>query len=189
MPFCPKCRDEFQEWVKTCPECKSELVDSLPSPPAKILTKADPLVTIATFTYPMEAHLNRAKLESEGIDAFVADEHLVQANWLYSLAIGGVRLQVKESEVEESLSILNSATEPFPEELSTFIDDVNEHCPKCNSPDIRYETFNIRPIFLFWLILSLIDSGVILPILKRKWKCRACGYEWKPKKPEKLLNQ
>jgi hypothetical protein len=28
--FCPKCRDEFQDWVKTCPDCKVDLVAELP---------------------------------------------------------------------------------------------------------------------------------------------------------------
>jgi hypothetical protein len=108
MPFCPKCKDEFQDWVKACPDCRVALEDKLPPPSPKIksILPVDPIVTIATFSYPTEAHLNKAKLESEGIDAFVADEHIVQANWLYSLAIGGVRLQVKESEAEEALSII-----------------------------------------------------------------------------------
>jgi hypothetical protein len=30
MPYCPKCRDEFQDWVKTCPDCRVELVTELP---------------------------------------------------------------------------------------------------------------------------------------------------------------
>jgi hypothetical protein len=30
MPFCPKCRDEFQSWVKVCPDCKVKLVDKRP---------------------------------------------------------------------------------------------------------------------------------------------------------------
>jgi len=30
MPYCPKCRDEFQDWVKTCPDCRAPLVAELP---------------------------------------------------------------------------------------------------------------------------------------------------------------
>ena len=33
MPFCPKCRDEFQDWVKTCPDCHVTLVAELPLEP------------------------------------------------------------------------------------------------------------------------------------------------------------
>lgn len=186
MPFCPKCRDEFQDWVKTCPDCHVELVDILPVPakPEKLkpVIPDDPLVTVASYTYPLEAHLARTKLESEGIEAFVADEHMVQANWLYSLAIGGVRLQVKESGAELALSILNSNTESTSEELSTSTYAVNEHCPKCNSTYIQYKTFSQRFVFLFWLLSTLIfgnTGGLTLPFLKRKWKCHHCGYEWK----------
>jgi predicted amidophosphoribosyltransferase len=89
MPFCPKCRDEFQDWVKVCPDCRVELVATLPelTPKPKKTFKNKFLVTVATFNYPLEAHLSRAKLESEGIKAFVADEHMINANWLYSIAV------------------------------------------------------------------------------------------------------
>ena len=30
MPYCPKCRDEFEDWVKVCPDCNVTLVDELP---------------------------------------------------------------------------------------------------------------------------------------------------------------
>ena len=29
MPFCPECRDEFQDWVTVCPDCKVALVSEL----------------------------------------------------------------------------------------------------------------------------------------------------------------
>jgi len=42
VPYCPKCREEFQDWVKVCPDCGVALVDKLPAeklpaekPPAK----------------------------------------------------------------------------------------------------------------------------------------------------------
>jgi hypothetical protein len=34
MPFCPNCRSEFQDWVRTCPDCHVPLVDIQPPPPA-----------------------------------------------------------------------------------------------------------------------------------------------------------
>jgi hypothetical protein len=30
MPYCPKCKDGFQDWVKECPDCHVELVNELP---------------------------------------------------------------------------------------------------------------------------------------------------------------
>ena len=57
--------------------------------------------TIATFLYPHQAHLAKAKLESEGIDVFLKDELM-----MYSLAVEGIKLQVEEHHVEHALRIL-----------------------------------------------------------------------------------
>ncbi|HEX9952292.1 MAG TPA: DUF2007 domain-containing protein [Rubricoccaceae bacterium] len=64
------------------------------------------LVTIATFGPPFEAEIARGHLESEGIEAVVADGDLVMANWMYSAAIGGVKVLVPESDAGRARSIL-----------------------------------------------------------------------------------
>lgn len=66
----------------------------------------DNWVTIISFIYPHEAHLAKAKLESEGIEVYVKDEYTVQVNNFYSNAIGGVKLQVKSSDFENAHLIL-----------------------------------------------------------------------------------
>ncbi len=152
MSFCPKCGDEFQDWVKVCPDCGVELKEELLDPPPEPKYSAEPIITIATYSYPTEAHLNRAKLESEGIDAFVADEHMIQANWLYSQAIGGIRLQVKESDAEKALSILKDVSEPVHEEITDSTESIDEYCPKCHSTNIQYRIFSPKPVFILWLI-------------------------------------
>jgi hypothetical protein len=48
----------------------------------------------------------KAKLESEGIDVFLKDELTTQVNNLYSNAIGGVKLQVKEEQLGDAVQIL-----------------------------------------------------------------------------------
>jgi hypothetical protein len=75
--------------------------------------------TVATFSKPEEAHLFRTRLEAAGIPAYVQDEHLIQMDWLYSNAIGGVRVGDFGSHL---LSVGESATEPtgnrrFPSEV------------------------------------------------------------------------
>jgi hypothetical protein len=47
MPYCPKCRDEFQEWVKTCPDCRVSLVADLPASPKPAKVRKESLVHIA----------------------------------------------------------------------------------------------------------------------------------------------
>ncbi len=64
------------------------------------------LVTIASFSFPHEAHIARAKLDSEGIPAVLADEFTISMQWLYSNALGGVKVQVPPSCAERALEIL-----------------------------------------------------------------------------------
>jgi tetratricopeptide (TPR) repeat protein len=133
------------------------------------------LVTIATFSQATEAYVLKTKLEAEGIWSLVADEHLVTWNWLYSNALGGVKLRVREVDVERALEVLgleSLGTESEEEELD--IEDDESRCPNCNSFNIHYERYARRPQFASWLLL-----GFPIPFLKRKWKCNDCGYEWK----------
>jgi DNA-directed RNA polymerase subunit RPC12/RpoP len=132
------------------------------------------LVTIATFSKAIDAHLSKTRLESEGIECLIADEYIVTMNWLYSNAVGGVKPQVKESDVERAIEILHR--EPIG--VDSMRDGVEEsdgpRCPRCNSPDVYYERFSRRLVFVSWLLL-----GFPLPFLKRRWKCRECGYRWR----------
>ncbi|MBN1430275.1 MAG: DUF2007 domain-containing protein [Anaerolineae bacterium] len=139
-------------------------------------------VTIATFSHPVQAHIVKARLEAEGIWAFVADESTITANWLMSIALGGVRLQVNGKDAENALDILDQAPEPIEweeedadgEEESGDSNDP-EKCPRCGSPDIRYEKYTKRLVFLSWLLL-----GFPIPFLRREWECKTCGLIWKP---------
>lgn len=63
-------------------------------------------VTIFTTFDAWEAHLARHTLERAGIEAFVADEHVVGVNWLYANALGGVKLRVRARDAEEAIRIL-----------------------------------------------------------------------------------
>jgi len=58
------------------------------------------MTTIATFTTPEDAHLFRMCLESQGIQGFIVDEYFVQLFWYYSNAIGGVRVEVGDTDSE-----------------------------------------------------------------------------------------
>ena len=66
----------------------------------------DNWVTIKTFTLPTELAVLRSRLESEGIECFVQNELTAQINPFYSNAIGGVRLQVKEKDLQNAIAIL-----------------------------------------------------------------------------------
>lgn len=104
------------------------------------------MITIARYSLAIEAHVARAKLESEGIPAFVADEHTITADSLYSNAMGGVRLQVPEACVEQARTIL--ATD-FSEDL---IAEQGHEAPKANTR---------KPLKWRYVILIAIAIGAI----------------------------
>jgi len=133
-------------------------------------------VEIASFSQPVEAHLARTKLESEGITCVVRDEYLIRVNWLLSNAVGGVKLMVPTWEAERAREILR----PKPR-LVEVADIEGSHgpdgeliCPHCRSFDVYYHRFNRRVAGLAWLFF-----GFIVPWRSDKWVCMQCGYEWK----------
>ena len=63
-------------------------------------------VTIAEFMLPSDVVVARGRLESEGIECILQDELTVQVHNFYSQAVGGVKLQVREEEVELAKRLL-----------------------------------------------------------------------------------
>lgn len=64
--------------------------------------------TLASFSLPMDAYLLRARLESSGITSYIRDENLITLDWLYSNAVGGVKVDVMDEDYEEALQILDA---------------------------------------------------------------------------------
>jgi hypothetical protein len=65
------------------------------------------LVTIRMYRDLPEALLAQGRLESSGIESFLADDNMVRMDWLISNLLGGVKLKVEESNVEFAEEILN----------------------------------------------------------------------------------
>ncbi len=67
---------------------------------------------IATFNKPEEAEMLRAFLAGSGIQSFVRDAHTVSADWMLSNAIGGVKVDVAEDDLERALALLSDFSMP-----------------------------------------------------------------------------
>ena len=70
------------------------------------------LVTVFKAFSPAEAQLTRARLEAAGFHAVVIGELAAMSMEGYSVATGGIRVQVLESEAAEAKEFLTSGTEP-----------------------------------------------------------------------------
>ena len=67
----------------------------------------DDLVTAAVFGDQTVADVVRLQLEEAGIPAFLMDQLTFQSLFVVGAAIGGIRLQVASSRLEEALRLIN----------------------------------------------------------------------------------
>tara|TARA_R110002167_G_scaffold365808_1_gene591488 strand:- start:138 stop:719 length:582 start_codon:yes stop_codon:yes gene_type:complete len=65
------------------------------------------LITVATLSSPVEASLVQNQLEAAGIRSFMSDEAAVGMAWYLGNAIGGVKVQVAESDAPRAFDVVN----------------------------------------------------------------------------------
>lgn len=142
----------------------------------------DKYITILTFTLPQDAYLPKTFLESEGIESILKDEHIVQVYNFYSNAVGGVKLQVKESDFENGSVILKKGgyiksknNKEAKVEIVHLDKGINKKkCSFCQSGNIgiRKEP-NILTVIVYFIL------GAIFPIYKTSCKCFDCEKAWR----------
>ena len=63
---------------------------------------------VASYHDPIEAHIARGLLASEGLDAHVGDDQIALANWEWRLATGGTKLRVPHAQAARAREILRA---------------------------------------------------------------------------------
>lgn len=141
----------------------------------------DTFVTLMTFTYPTELAVLRARMEDEEIECRVLNELTVQVNPFYSNAIGGVQLQVKESDFQRATQILkdsryiNDGSVPPAEKIFESESESSIlKCSNCGSTDIMKNKLSGKMFALSFLLL-----GFPLPFISRTFHCFNCGGDFK----------
>ena len=66
-------------------------------------------VVLATYWTVMPAETAKWALGEQGIDAYLADDNIVLADWFLGNAVGGVKLLVAEADAERALAFLQSS--------------------------------------------------------------------------------
>jgi len=156
--------DEFERRDLELPEPES--------PPETVSLEKRNLVVLRSFRDIPEALLAKGRLESAGVDCFLADDNMVRMDWFISNLLGGVKLLVDADEFREASRILN---EPIPEELE--VEGVGEYvqprCPHCGSLDVVYAGLNKKVSYTSaWL-------GLPIPWPRSDWQCQGCGHRWR----------
>lgn len=131
------------------------------------------LVTVRRYRDLPEALVGRSLLESAGIEAWVADEHLVRMDWFYSNLVGGMRLQVDERDEAAAREILEKVV-PATIDYGQEQPYVQPICPKCGSTEITLGGGTERGLSLAALYLASIP----VPPGTGAWHCETCGARW-----------
>lgn len=159
-------------------------------------------MVLAAFTSIGEAEAARSALAAAAIDATIADENIVAMNWLYSNAIGGVKVLVPEEDLEQAERILaGPADEEFAEDEAIGEEPEAETprpfvCSACGSADVA--RLPKRMLFAA-LSIVVIGAGVavrqtelafagvaavaLILLLVESHHCRNCGERWSPEAP------
>ena len=133
------------------------------------------LVTVKTFTSPWDAYIVKGRLESEGISAFIANEHHIWVNWPLSNALGGVKIQVPPNQLEQAEQIIEIHMEGGYSNISDEKEIVEENvCPNCGATEYASH----YPFLKLLLVILTMGIAIIFPIRASKHKCLKCHQQW-----------
>ena len=79
------------------------------------------LETLFTSNIPVDCHLLKGRLETEGIDCFVFDENIVWVFPFRAVAVGGVKLKVPSHQLEPAAAIIEHLKKGcLPDEMGEY---------------------------------------------------------------------
>jgi hypothetical protein len=148
----------------------------------------DPPVTIATFMFLYQAQIAQGALKDAGIGSFIPEGNTVGMAPHYANAVGGVRLQVRESDAQAARAVLNDTSYEAVAEFETDEDAVgiaggvdrsaDPWSSGSRAPDPERGLLTGRPGFL-WMALAgfVVLLGIGLFFLGR-------GSQTTPEAPE-----
>jgi hypothetical protein len=164
MPYCPACRADYAPGTPRCHDCDVDLEEAGADDSAEpAALPPEPLVTIATFDTPLKADLFASRLEADGVECFIADAETIGLNGLLAGAVGGVKVQVRESQGRRAAAIFQSQTSR----------SAVPPCPRCGSTDVQRQGLPLLASLLIVFTLGIL--ALFFPIF---WSCRGCAHRW-----------
>ena len=126
--------------------------------------------TIRSFATEMEACLARAKLEQDGIAASVHFFSRYRA-----MAGAGYVLKVAVRDAARAKQVLDALDRDV--DMDEYVDGDDDSLRRC----ARCHSVNVLPLPLGrkGLVAAILTCGAALLVLKRAWRCRKCGHEWR----------
>ena len=137
------------------------------------------LVTVRWFLWLPEADLATAALKSYGVECFLADQYYLLSFPLDALALDGVKLRVRDSDLLSAQDVIQ------------WLDRGEQvRCPNCGSPRFtlskRFTWVFLGllicgsvfiPCGIFVLLICMV-AGIRLGRLALRRRCKDCGWSW-----------
>ncbi len=137
----------------------------------------DSLTTVAEFDSAMEAGLAKARLEANGVQAFLSNETVGE----YPSGAGAIALKVSESDLSRAIALLRGE-EQEEEGIESPLDwrehEPDERCPVCEGSLVNTS----RPAWPFRLLRLVLSMFLPLPdraFATDRRSCGICGYSWR----------
>jgi len=131
------------------------------------------LIKLIAFDNAIDANLLKLSLENEGIETFIFDENTVTIDPLISIAVGGIKVMVKESDVELAREVVKA----LDSEKYVLENDEVVACPNCKSDHVhKYTTMKSVNGLMVFIVSFLL---FVYPAYKQNiFKCEDCGNEF-----------
>jgi hypothetical protein len=117
------------------------------------------------------AMIAKSILDSAGIECLLADDNLVRIDWFYSNLVGGIKLLVRQEDLQSAGELLDQAT---PERFE--VEGVGEYdqpkCPNCGSMDITFDALDMQVVGAGMFV------GIPVKQPKKGWTCYSCKHRW-----------
>lgn len=123
-------------------------------------------IKLRTFDNYFLANITLTKLQDAGITCYLKDEHTVTMDPILSNAIGGIKLVVKEEDVEDAKTLLQQFDEDYLRSVK---------CPKCGQSQITQVSKPGATNFFTAILTWMFSSYAIAP--ENIYRCGNCGYE------------
>lgn len=123
-------------------------------------------IKLRTYDNYFLANITLTKLQDAGISCYLKDEHTVTMDPILSNAIGGIKLVVKEEDMEDAKMLLRQFDEDYLKSVK---------CPRCGQSRITQVSKPGATNFFTAILTWMFSSYAIAP--ENIYRCGNCGYE------------
>ncbi len=115
------------------------------------------MALLNSFDTHTEAALLKSYLDHNGIESELVNAHISSVNHLYSNLVGGIKVYVKEADLEKATELMNTSAEPtgdVPDELKSS-DKPYKNPVRLKKQIITLLYFGV-PTYIFYYVLKML---------------------------------